>query len=276
MDKVEWPLRALSKDRRKRKESDGPSLQNAQQHAYSSGDGTGATSNLFLDPLEVLMDESSSAPSSPTGFADAQNVPLKQQPASTGKNIKRRSSFSFEVQSQHSPTHESSETEPMNQFTAGGSSGSDDVALSFGGGLTSTDVGDSSLYFPHRKLRGVILRKKQAVICAMASCIVFLCLLFAITSNSEDKVKTMGKALFVMIGIGVCFFILSKCRKKDEETVLMVHADDELSGMVEKARAEWRAGRFAGNDNTIPHLEPTSSQREWATENINSPPPPTP
>jgi len=57
-------------------------------------------------------------------------------------------------------------------------------------------------------------------------------------------------------------------RRLGGESVLMVPADEDLSHTVERARAEWDAGRFAAmRAPGSPHLLPTSAQRKWA-ENL--------
>lgn len=60
-------------------------------------------------------------------------------------------------------------------------------------------------------------------------------------------------------------------RRNADDQVLMVHADDELHNVIEKARAQWRAGHFgAEHGSASPHIEPNAAQRAWAAQNIAS------
>lgn len=63
-------------------------------------------------------------------------------------------------------------------------------------------------------------------------------------------------------------------RRYDAETVLMLHADDELHRVVEQGMAQARMqGGHARNHSGLssPHLSPTPSQRLWAARQLHGP-----
>lgn len=131
-------------------------------------------------------------------------------------------------------------------------------------------------------------RPRWAVACAMILSLGLVGVIVKVFAQTEGEGPPWGDApgdfyshhphivtgfmvISACIGLAMGANYILKRRRLAEERVLLAHGDEVLSNVVAKARAEWQAGRFANQRPPgSPHFEPTSSQRRWATELLNS------
>jgi hypothetical protein len=345
MEQVSWTPLAVRPDHRKRKTSDGPSLQLAPP---ARGGGDGSQGGYLPAAVAEEADDD---------FLES-SAPLSSGPAPGSASLKRRSSFSLEI------NPDEPETPPLRRGSSFGSTG--DVSsgvcgsaaspfegtlqqaapppvlpIRIGGGFQ--DLSPSSPVSGASSRRGAAAAGAEpGAVCSRGARVVFglaallmgaaLLLRLARPLGGEPKLQadhpgaaasgaaasgaTTGTAtaitmppslaqgaepaaadgaaaaaaaatsesspltllLVAVLLAGACALFVSAARTyrrwRDSERVMMVLADDDLNKLVERARAEWRAGRFAqtgqGGVGLSTHLEPNAAQRAWAAERIAS------